>query len=35
MGLPENVRATYLRRDPETVMQVVLNPTMRLAAAKR
>jgi hypothetical protein len=24
--------ASYLRTDPETIMQVVLNPTMRLAA---
>jgi integrase len=26
--------ASYLRTDPETITQVVLNPTMRLAAAK-
>lgn len=26
--------ASYLRTDAETIMQVVLNPTMRLAAAK-
>jgi hypothetical protein len=25
--------APYLRTDPDTIMQVVLNPTMRLAAA--
>ena len=26
--------ASYLRTDAETIVQVVLNPTMRLAAAK-
>jgi hypothetical protein len=26
--------ASYLRKDAETIMQVVLNPTMRLAAVK-